>query len=633
MLHGKSMRVVTFMLLSSLVALSGAYGVAAGGLNVEFSLDDKPVTVEVSGKVTDRETGQPIADALVRGHIVIWNYQGPDLFERCPYQETRTDAQGAYQLQFVTVLTTSGPMKEHDNLCVYVSAPGYESVPRYARPNVTTDSTQYPDFDFELNRGQLIHGTVIDEDAKPVAGAVVRFMGGVNGDWSYFGATGKAVTGADGRFELWVGKEWGRWLDIRKNGYGKTPIWNVLEQADLKTVVLRRGGDIVGMIVDPQGKGVADCEVSVRDPGNEVRDKVRTDSQGNYLLRGVPGEPSTVEFSKARRGTYREEWGKSTVYARIDPQMDLATAPQYEITAQEGKVVTGPVLTVGADMSVSGKLIASKATYSIGGLLVRLDDRWENMVEASVDGGFRFPFVSPGSHRLTAYLPHNLRGDRGIGSAEIEVKGQPIEGVQIQLEPLVELRVQCLDAAGNPMAGITAGATWTINGDGLWTEGTKSDKDGWAVLYLYPDEVQYVRGFDLSGGNLVAETFKRVEPHAGEALASVRVVMVPSAGFKARIVDQNNAPIAKKAVVCHLDFGGDLRLDRGAWTDADGRFTLKDITPGVVRLSIEVDSVLFNDVITPPFELKPGETKELGQITLKDGASVPSDSQPSTAGR
>lgn len=632
MLHEKSMRVLTLMLLSSLAGLNGAYGATAGGLDIEFSLDDKPVTVEVSGKVVYKETGQPIPQALVRGHIVIWNYQGPDLFEKCPYQETRTDAQGTYQLQFVTVLTTSGPMKEHDGLCVYVSAPGYESVPQYARPNVTTDHTRYVDFDFKLERGQLIHGTVVDEDAKSVEGATVRFMGGMNGDWDFFGAAGKAATDADGHFELWVGKEWGRWLTIRKNQYGTAFVWDALEQGDLKTVVLRRGGDIAGTVVDPRGKGVADCEVSVRNMGHDLIDKVRTDSEGNYLLRGVPGDPTLIDFYKTKNGTYRQEWGKSTVYARVDPQMNLAIVPQYEILAQEGKAVTGPVLTVGADTSVSGKLIATDATYSIDGLLVRLDYRWENMVEAGVDGSFRFPFVSLGKHRLTAYLPHNLRYDRGIGQAEIEVKGQPIEDVQIQLEPLAELRVQCLDASGNPMAGITAGATWSINGDGAWTQGTRSDKDGWAVLYLYPDEVQYVRGFDLSG-TLVAETFKKVEPREGEILGSVRVVMVPSAGFKGRIVDQDGTPIAKKTVVCHLDFGGNLRWDRGAATDAEGRFRLEDVVPGVVRLSLEVDSTLFNDVISPPFELKPGETKDLGRIALKDGAMAPSNSQSTIKGR
>ena len=44
------------------------------------------------------------------------------------------------------------------------------------------------------------------------------------------------------------------------------------------------------------------------------------------------------------------------------------------------------------------------------------------MVEADAEGNFRFPNVPPGKHRLTAYLPNNLRGDRGIGRTEVEVK-------------------------------------------------------------------------------------------------------------------------------------------------------------------------------------------------------------------
>ena len=113
----------------------------------------------------------------------------------------------------------------------------------------------------------------------------------------------------------------------------------------------------------------------------------------------------------------------------------------------------------------------------------------------------------------------------------------------------------------------------------------------------------------------------------------MRVVMVPSADFKGQIVGQDGEPFVKKTTIWRLDFGGDLRLDRGATTDAQGRFSLEGIAPGVVRLSTEVDSVLFNDVIAPPFELKPGETKDPGRMALKDGLPVSSDSQRSTKGR
>ena len=149
----------------------------------------------------------------------------------------------------------------------------------------------------------------------------------------------------------------------------------------------------------------------------------------------------------------------------------------------------------GTEAGVSGRLIATDVPYSLSGLLVRLDYSRANMVEADFEGRFHFPFVSPGEHTLTAYLPHNLRYDRGIGRATVEVQaGRPLTDVEIPLESLAELRVQYLDADGNPLKNISGSATWSKNGHGAWTEGTQSNGDGWAVLYLYPGSVQYIRG-------------------------------------------------------------------------------------------------------------------------------------------
>ena len=120
-------------------------------------------------------------------------------------------------------------------------------------------------------------------------------------------------------------------------------------------------------------------------------------------------------------------------------------------------------------------VMLTSMTFGIGGLMVRLDSSWDNMVEVDADGNFHFPFVSSGKHRLTAYLPHNLRYDRGIGQAEIEVKaGKPVKDIQIQLEDLAELRVRYLDLDGNPLEGVTASATWSKSGEGGWTEGPVS---------------------------------------------------------------------------------------------------------------------------------------------------------------
>lgn len=623
MLCKKCTTIIFGLLIVSMALVNAAAASENEGVHLKFSLEAKPVTVTVSGKVTDKKSGEPIANALVRGHVVIQKYQGPDLFEKCPYQETTTDTEGRYQLQFVTPLTTSGPMKGKDSLCVDVSAAGYETKPQYGRPRVTSDNLDYPDFNFELEPGKLVKGSVIDEDGNSMSGARVRVQNNWNGDWLFFGALGQTFTDENGDFEVWAGSDLGStpWLEISKPAYGSASFLDFLSEDEEKIYSVPQGGSISGRVADINGNGVPNCEVSVRSYRAQI-DSTTTDKDGRYFLGGIPGDPSRTDFNKKwsiRVGrTPNRESSKITVYARLNPEMNLRDVPQYKIMARDGETVAGPDLVVGTDSSVSGKLITSQNTFGLGGLMVRLDYSWGNMVEADAEGNFHFPFVSAGKHRLTAYLPHNLRYDRGIGRAEIEVEANnPIEDVSIELEKLAEVMVQYLDADGNPLEGITAGANWSKNG-GSWTEGTKSDKDGWAVLYLHLDGVQYVRGFDR-GGDLVAEGFEMVEPQVGQSMGNLQIVMVPYGSISGQLVNDNDEPFAETVALCKLDFADGVQKKRRMKTDSAGQFGIDRLPPGIVKLSMEIDSVLFDDVLGGSFELKPGESKEFGGIMLTNG--------------
>ena len=41
-----------------------------------------------------------------------------------------------------------------------------------------------------LKPGKLLHGKVIDEEGKPIDGAIVRVQNGQSADWSYFNSLG-----------------------------------------------------------------------------------------------------------------------------------------------------------------------------------------------------------------------------------------------------------------------------------------------------------------------------------------------------------------------------------------------------------------------------------------------------------
>ena len=359
------------------------------GMHLTFSVEAQPVTVTVSGKVTDKQSGEPIVNAFVRGHAVIWKYDGPDLFDKCPYQETTTDTEGNYQLQFFTQLTTSGPMTGRDGLCIYASAAGHETKPKYGRPNVTPNNTDYTDFNFELGPGKLVKGIVVDEQNNPVEGARVRVQNGSNGDWNFFGSLGETFTEKDGSFEVWFGTDnqyqtSNPWLCILKEGEGAGFYWDILDTDDMGTLILPSGGSISGRVANARGRGIANCEVSVRGYPCDVIAKTLTDNNGNYLLQGVPGDPSIVEFYKKKSNSFKGIWGKAKVYAEVNPMMNLQDVPQYEIMVQDGETATGPDLIIKGYGTIAGKLIGGE-TVSPAGLTVVLDGDWGNSVITDAD--------------------------------------------------------------------------------------------------------------------------------------------------------------------------------------------------------------------------------------------------------
>jgi len=633
----------------SLVALcSSAMGGESPAVRVRFSManpaDDSPVTITVSGKITDARTKAPIPGALVRGHVFVGRYwRGSEGMAQMPRQAARSDDRGAYVLRFVTPLTTSGPSAHKDTVCIDAGADGYETRPLYVPGNVSPHHAEFRGVDLALNPGKLLRGKLIDEQGKPIVGALIRIQNGWNGDWTYFDSLGATKSGANGSFQTWISTDIENvisaapWLRIAKDDYGTAFVWDLLRKDDLGTVTMPRGGTIVGRVVDAQKKPVPNCEVYAYDSWPTRLAAARTDAQGQYQLKGVPGDRVLKEFYRRKHlQTPNPEWLKVTICARANPSLSLADVPRYMIKAKDGATVTGPDLVIGREVSVSGKLLPGKNTFALRGIPVRLDHDWDIMVQADAEGSFRFPNVAPGKHQLTAYFPTNLRGDQGIGRTEVQVKvGEPLSGVQLPLETLAEVRVQFVDAAGAPLEGITAGATWTKNGNGFWTEGTDSDKDGWANLYLYPikenllqsfarafggggGQVQYVRGFDHGTSQLQSEGFREVLPVVGKPISDLRITMVPASTIRGRISGERlPATNSKTRLICRLDYADGASVTLPITVGAEGKFELEHLEPGVAKLSFSTLPRESAATLSQAIELKPGQVTELELVSLK----------------
>jgi protocatechuate 3,4-dioxygenase beta subunit len=594
-----------------------------GAVHMQFSLNNEtnnqPVTVTIAGKVTDAKTGEPISQALVRGFICGGDFT-PEVFMKSPYQQSRSDANGLYKLSFTTRLTVSGPGKGQDMASVSVNAPNYETRAEWLHPYITPRKTDFADVNFALGPGKLLKGKAVDEDGKPIEGARVTVQDNQSAAWMYFGSQGETTTDAEGNFTLWCSTDPGiisqdrARLEVTKTGYGSEYVTYVLKAGSVGTVTVPRGGTIAGRVVDAAGKGVAGVEVIVMQYNEDVG-KATTDEAGRYEVTGVPGKNMLTRFYKAMDSGGKPQTALE-VYARPEPSVNLRDVPQYKISAKDGQTVTGPNLAIGLSTGVSGKVIPSGTTFGLKGLLVRLDYDWGKMVEVDADGNFRFPIVSPGKHRLAVYLPTNLRYDPGIGRTEIKVEpGQSLVGVEIKLDPLAEVRVQILDPAGTPLEGITAGATWSKTGDGPWTEGTRSDKDGNAVVYVYPEQAQYVRGFDMDG-KLVSEGVEKVEAKPAQVIEGIRLVMVPPAQLTGRLIAPEGSTLQKKRLLASLKYADGNEQKQPLKLDAAGRFRIERLVPGVVGLTVESVPAEFAGGTAQAIEIQPGQAADLGDIAL-----------------
>jgi hypothetical protein len=540
--------------LAGLMVLTvGASAADEGGLKLAFSLAAKTCTVTASGKVTDERTGQPIPNAVIRAHIYIWGL-GSDFrttCEKCPYQEVKTDAEGKYQLSFVSPLTSGGAYRGQDSLCLSASAPGYAAKPMYGKRDVNRHNLDFPDFNFTLSPGKLAKGKVVDEEGRPIRGALVRALGNLNGDWNYFGAEGRTYTDESGQFEVWYDPEeigpYGR-LCISRENYGAATFPNIVDKEDFGALTIPKGAD-------------------------------------------------------------------------------LQDIPVYNTSAKSWAEATGPGIAFAEeeDVSVSGQLVPSKNAIPLLGMRVALARELKEAVTADAAGRFRLPYVYPGKHELKVYMPEKY-GWTEIGHTEITASpNENLESVRIQLDTLAEARVLFVDAKGNPLSGILAEAAAEeygyadrkAYGYAAFAKGTESDQDGRAVIYLNPPYVQYISGQDTKDRSLIAENAQKVEPRPGETIENVRVVMVPTAAIRGRLVNASREPLAHKNLMLDLKYAAGAQWGTFVRTDEGGDFGINGLLPGIVAMNAHTLPPEFTKNVNIPFEIKPGEVRDIGDLGVR----------------
>lgn len=104
------------------------------------------------------------------------------------------------------------------------------------------------------------------------------------------------------------------------------------------------------------------------------------------------------------------------------------------------------------------------------------------------------------------------------------MKEGDLQDIVVPLDTLATIHMQIQNEKGEPLEGVSAAAWWTPNHNGVFTEGSASDKDGCATLYLYPDEEQYIGAHDWAGRYALVSD-KKMTLKTGEDVKDHVVVM------------------------------------------------------------------------------------------------------------
>lgn len=235
-----------------------------------------PDPVRISGGVTDGDTGEPLADAMV--------WSGSDAREL-----VFTDPHGRFDLEVAPASRA------------VVSA----VLPRYRgyRQTASIREGTVRGLAFPLQPLLDLRGIVLDPSREPVAGARVMSRGPQRSpSWTGRGVFA-ATTGADGRFHIDRQPSPGETgLRIRAETEGHAPTelrWDPRRMGEELEIVLSYGAVLTGEVVDPQGQPLPGARIALF----LVREQVTLREEGGEdyeTLAGPDGRFSAAALPLAR---------------------------------------------------------------------------------------------------------------------------------------------------------------------------------------------------------------------------------------------------------------------------------------------------------------------------------------------
>lgn len=546
----------------------------------------------IHGRVIDRATGAPVADARVGFHFQM-RLGGSTSSSRAQAEDiTRTDAQGRFELR---------PL-EPGEYTLHATAPGRasadEPVVHVAIAEQVTDVVLAVDPAFDAT------GRVVDagDPATGIAGVeVTAFAGDGNGGWF-------AVTGADGAFTLHGLSPGAYLLGFQGGGAIASGMEHSLriEDADVEdaTFALARGVTVSGR-VSPGGPASVRVRGRAESGGFEVllaarkvaSAKTRVDESGAFRIDGVPlGEWKIVATG--------DDGSEGTVEIDVPAEgledVEVSMAPRSRVVGVVQDATGAPLAGLAVNLQVPPDPAMPPGPWKV--------PRTEASGVSRDDGTFEIVGVPPGHYTIavqdgrTQAVPF---ADEGTEVAVEAIEGRDVDDLVLRVRlPDGRIAGVVRDADGEPVPD-----AW-VQGRPSGTLGLSHDR----ALAAVTDQDGRFTLRDLSPGEYMLDA-RGPDADAQATVTGVAVgedVTITLGTFGAIVgrVVQGGAPVTE----FRLDLGGG---DERRVITADGSFVVERIRPGRASVAVSTEA----GSAYAEAEVKAGETAEV-ELAIEGWGSV-----------
>ncbi len=385
----------------------------------------------IEGRVTDpRGAPVPGLDVQLSPSVLVLGSEDPNFM-----RTERTDSEGRFRFD---------DLRRGERFDLNLAPPGYLPVA------VRSVEVPAPEpLTIELKHGQSLAGRVTGPSGEPVGNAGLslwetRVFRTSLGDSTSVGSRPLGVTDRDGSFRVEGVAAGTADLEVRAPGYRAKRLQDLRVPEDGGVegleISLEKGDVLEIRTLDAQGEPVAGAEVQVTaaDPRPEARpvfSRCRTDAGGRCRMEDLePGTLSVVAYSEKR--------AKAEATLEMRPGVNT-----HDLVFLAGVEVAGRV-TDEAGAPVQGASLALQPP-GLGPGLAAI---------SSTDGTFRFASVADGRYRLSGSAPGFAEGS---APGEVQVAGQPIQGLELRLSGGTTLTGRVLGLDSEEMGNVLTFAAHT----------------------------------------------------------------------------------------------------------------------------------------------------------------------------